>query len=63
EDVRNGSMNTDAQAVASDGDDDDNETIAKRLRPKYDWTRTPQPRMTKGETGTTSETNKIENPK
>ncbi|XP_072067262.1 uncharacterized protein [Arachis hypogaea] len=63
EDVTNGSMHTDAHVVASDGDDDDDEPIAKRMRQKYDWTRTPQPRITEGEIGTASETNKAENPK
>ncbi|XLQ99672.1 hypothetical protein S83_065871, partial [Arachis hypogaea] len=34
EGVRNGSMHTDAHAVASDGDDNDDEPIAKRLSQK-----------------------------
>ncbi|XLU26991.1 hypothetical protein S245_063057, partial [Arachis hypogaea] len=45
--VRNGSMHTDAPAIALDGDDDDDEPIAKRLR----------------DTSTTSETNTTEKPK
>ncbi|QHN78981.1 uncharacterized protein DS421_19g666140 [Arachis hypogaea] len=63
EGFRNGPMDTDAHAIASEGDDDDDEPIAKRLHRKHDWTRTPQSCMTEGETGTTSEIDKIENPK
>ncbi|XLR01030.1 hypothetical protein S83_067228, partial [Arachis hypogaea] len=56
-------MHTDAHAVASDGEDDDDDPIAKRLCQKFDWTRTPKSRMTKGETNMTSERDKTEKPK
>ncbi|QHO46628.1 uncharacterized protein DS421_6g189190 [Arachis hypogaea] len=47
----------------SDEDDDDDEPIVKRLRRKHDLKRTPQSCMTKGDTSTTSKTDRIKNPK
>ncbi|RYR19360.1 hypothetical protein Ahy_B03g064124 isoform F [Arachis hypogaea] len=56
-------LKIDAPAVVLDGDDDDDEPIAKKLQRKIDWTRTPEPRMTKGDIGTTSEMDTIERQK
>ncbi|XLS77672.1 hypothetical protein HN51_061897 [Arachis hypogaea] len=54
--VRYGSVSTGAPPVASDGDDEDDEPIAKRLRRNIEQIRTPELHMTKGDTGTTNQT-------
>ncbi|XLT29670.1 hypothetical protein HN873_060962, partial [Arachis hypogaea] len=61
--VREVSKHSDTHAVASDGDDDDDEPTAKRLRQRSVSRMTPQSSMMAEDAGTTNKTKEKENPK
>ncbi|XLT12655.1 hypothetical protein HN51_058345, partial [Arachis hypogaea] len=61
--VREVSKDPDTHAVASDGDDDDDEPIAKRLRRRSVSRMTPQSSMRAEDAGTTNKTKKKEDHK